>query len=301
MNLFPPLLQKGDLIYITSPAKAIDVAYIQEAKVFLEKHGFQVLLADHVQEAYHYFSGTEEERRRDFQFGIDHPDVKAIWCARGGYGSIRIVDQIQWAAQLRAPKWIVGFSDITVFHQKMQRYHVPSIHGTMPLNISSNTEASLATLLQALTEKSYSITAKSQLHNKCGEASGPIVGGNLSILFSLLGTDDRMDFQHKILFIEDLSEQLYHIDRMLHSFKKAGVFDQISGLIIGGMTDLKDTQPATGFVLEELILSHFQYRNIPIAFDFPVGHIDDNQAIRIGDQAQLKVGENEVSLKIGVN
>lgn len=291
MNKLIPSLQKGDLIYITSPAKAIDAACIEFARDFFEKNGYRVQISKHCLGEYHYFSGTDSERLADFQEAIDNPDVKAIICARGGYGCVRIVDNLQWASVIREPKWIVGFSDVTVFHQRMQRFDLKSIHGTMPLNFSSNSDASLSTLLAAMKNEPYSIQANATKFNKKGKTKGKLVGGNLSILYSLLGTDDQIDYSDTILFIEDLAEQLYHLDRMLYAFKKAGILERISGLIVGGMTDMYDTAIPFGKSYEEIILAHFEFRKIPIAFDFPAGHINDNQALVLGSNIEFSVEE----------
>ena len=291
-NTIEPL-KKGDLIYITAPAKSIEVKYVLDAKSFFEKNGFRVLLSAHCLGEFNYFSGTDEERLADFQYGVDHPEVKAILCARGGYGCVRIVDRVQWAALLREPKWVIGYSDITVFHQRLQRFDLPSIHGTMPLNFNENTEESLQTLLDALQGNPYSISCAATEHAKTGSAKGTLVGGNLSILFSLLGTDDQIDYSNKILFIEDLAEHLYHVDRMFYAFSKAGIFNTIKGLVIGGMTDMKDTAIPFGQSLEELILAHFYYRNIPIAFNFPAGHIADNRALVLGAECTLDVSNEK--------
>lgn len=293
MNNTPQPIQKGDLIYITAPAKAIEEEFVVFAKAFFEEKGFRVMVSEHCLGQFNYFSGTDEERLADFQFGIDHPEVKAVVCARGGYGCIRIVDRINWSGFLREPKWLVGFSDVTVFHQRIQRFDLPSIHGTMPLNFKDNSREALQTLLDALTDKDYSIECPFSSFNKKGKSTGKLVGGNLSILYSLLGTDDEIDYSNTILFIEDLAEQLYHIDRMFYSFAKAGVFDKIKGLIIGGMTDMKDTATPFGQSLEELILAHFTYRSIPIAFNFPAGHINDNRALKLGTICELEVSEEK--------
>lgn len=292
-----PVLQKGDLIYITAPAKAIEESYVRFAENVLIEKGFRVLISKHCLGAYHYFSGTDAERLSDFQYGIDEPEIKAILCARGGYGCIRILDQLNWAGMLREPKWIIGFSDVTVFHQRMQRFSLQSIHGSMPLNFAENSTEALDTLVSALTGEEYTIQVAGNPNNKPGTAVGKLVGGNLSILYSLLGTDDQIDFTNTILVVEDLAEQLYHIDRMLFAFEKAGVFNKIKGLIIGGMTDLKDTAVPFGQTLEELVLSHFTYRNIPVAFDFPAGHIPDNRALVFGKEHILHVSETETQLK----
>lgn len=289
MNVNIAPLKQGDLVYITAPAKAIEKEYVYYAKEYFETQGFKVLISENCLGNYNYFSGTDEERLSDLQFGIDNPDVKAIICARGGYGCVRILDRIQWANMLREPKWIVGFSDVTVFHQRLQRFGLPSIHATMPLNFQKNSPEALDTLNHALSGKEYSITTVSSVFNKPGIASGKLVGGNLSILYSLLGTDDQIDYSNTILIIEDLAEHLYHIDRMLYAFEKAGIFNKIKGLIVGGMTELQDTAIPFGKSIEEIILQHFIYRNIPITFDFPVGHINDNRAIVLGNFWQLEI------------
>jgi len=289
MNTTIPALLPGDLIYITAPAKSIDIECIEFAKSYFEKNGFRVQISKHCLGEHHYFSGTDYERMIDFQEGIDNPEVKAIVCARGGYGCVRIVDTLQWASIIRDPKWIVGFSDVTVFHQRMQNFELKSTHATMPLNFSSNTEDSLSTLVKALKNESYTVESPFSKWNKSGEAKGRLVGGNLSILYSLLGTDDEVDYANSILFIEDLSEQLYHLDRMFFAFKKAGILEQISGLIVGGMTDMKDTAIPFAKTYEEIILEHFQFRKIPIAFEFPAGHQDNNQALVFGSDVVFVV------------
>lgn len=301
METHIPYLIPGDTIAIVAPAKAIDASLVDEAKLFFETAGFRVKIGKHCKGEFHYFSGTDWERASDFQAAIEDPDVKAIICARGGYGCIRIVDLINWAGMLRFPKWIVGFSDVTVFHQRMQRYQLPSIHATMPLNFSSNSDAARSSLLDALCGKSLVYELESLAENKTGCATGTLIGGNLSILYSLLGTDEQPNYKGCVLFVEDLAEQLYHIDRMFYAFAKAGVLDEISGLIVGGMTDLKDTATPFGQSLSEIILNHFALRNIPIAFGFPAGHIDDNRALIFGTEVELDVAEKEVSLRIVAN
>lgn len=289
-------LKKGDTIYITSPAKAIEENCISFAKDFFEKNGFNVIISKHCKGRHHYFSGTDEQRATDFQEGLDNPNVKAIICARGGYGCVRILDRIQWASQLRDPKIIVGFSDVTVFHHRMERYGISSIHGTMPLNFEANSEEALTTLINALQGNQYSIEWNNTVFNRMGNCKGRLVGGNLSVFYSLLGTDDHIDYTDKILFIEDLSEPLYAIDRMLFSLEKAGVFDKIVGLVVGGMTQLKDSDPGFGMQLEDIILEKFIYRNIPIAFGCPSGHIDDNRALVFGEVVTFEVNETESRL-----
>mgnify|MGYP000965358200 CR=1 FL=1 len=290
-------LQPGDTIQIIAPAKAIEKKHVEYAKTYLENAGYIVKVGKHCLGNFNYYSGTDEERTQDFQEAIDNEEVKAILCARGGYGSVRILDRIQWANQLRFPKWIIGFSDITVFHQQLQKFEQKSIHATMPLNFETNSEEALKTLLFALEGKSYKIEVPVNKFNKNGTIEGELIGGNLSIIYSLIGTDCQPNYKEKILFIEEVGEQLYALDRMLFSLKKAGILDQISGLIVGGMTDIKDTTFVTiGMNVEEIITQHFEYRKIPICFDFPAGHIDDNRALIFGETVQLEVTSNLTTL-----
>lgn len=296
MNLNIPPLSKGDTVAIVAPAKAIEPEYIEFAKEKLTTLGYNVLVGKHTTGRFNYYSGTVEERLFDFQEALDNSDVKAVFCARGGYGCIQIVDLINWSSLLRNPKWIVGFSDITVLQQHIFKLGLKSIHATMPLNYKENSHESFDTLIAALEQKSYKIQSPSFEKNKIGIAEGKIIGGNLSILYSLLGTDDQIDYSEKILFIEDLSEQLYVLDRMMFAFKKAGIIDKIKGLIIGGMTNMSDTNPPIGESVEEIILKHFQYSKTPVCFNFPVGHISDNRAIRIGSKVRLTSENNLTEL-----
>lgn len=298
MNLTISPLSKGDTVAIVAPAKAIEMETIQYAKDKLTSFGYNVIVGKHTTGRFNYYSGTIEERLNDFQEVLDNPDVKAIFCARGGYGCIQLVDLVNWSSLLRSPKWIVGFSDITVFQQRIFNLGMKSIHATMPLNYKENSDESFETLIAALEQKTYTIQCLPFEKNKLGSAEGEIIGGNLSILYSLLGTDDQVDYKNNILFIEDLSEQLYVLDRMLFSFKKAGVLDKIKGLIVGGMTNMSDTNPPIGETVEEIILKHFQYSKTPICFDFPAGHINDNRALRFGSTVKLTVNENSVELII---
>lgn len=286
-------LNPGDLILIIAPAKAIEPKHVEFAKNLLIANGFRVEIGKNCLNTHNYFAGTDLERTSDFQWAIDHPEAKAIVCARGGYGSIRIFEHIQWAAQLRNPKWIVGFSDITVFHQYMQKMELKSLHATMPLNFEDNSTASIETMLHALQGKAYQIDAPFSISNKIGSTTAEIIGGNLSIVYSLIGTELQPNYKNKILFLEEIGEQIYAVDRMLYSLKNAGILDKISGLIIGGMTDIKDTTAnPTALEIEQIVLHHFMFRSIPIAFNFPSGHLNDNQAIIFGQEATLEVTES---------
>lgn len=291
-----PFLVPRDKIKIVSPAKGIEPSLVFEAKEYWEKQGFIVELGQFCIGKHHYFSGTDQERTSDFQDALDNPEIKAIICARGGYGSIRIVDLINWSSFIRNPKWIVGFSDITVFHQRLQHFGYPSIHATMPLNYKQNSKESLKTLVDSLTGKLKEIKVKSHSKNILGKTKGILLGGNFSIVYSTLGTSDQPDYTGAVLFLEDLAEQLYHIDRMFYALQKSGIMNHISALIIGGFTDMQDTKLGFGKDLEGIIQDHISYRNIPLVFDFPAGHIDDNRAMIFGKEVELNVQKDETTL-----
>jgi muramoyltetrapeptide carboxypeptidase len=293
----PPLLVNGDLIYITAPAKFADEASVFYAKNLLEQSGFRVLLSEHCLGKNNYLSGTDTERLSDLQYGIDHPEVRAIICARGGYGCVRIVDQVNWANMLLEPKWLIGFSDITVFHHRLIKLGVQCIHGTMPLNFETNTVEAIDTLLHNLSKAPVDFNLAANSFNKEGTATGMLLGGNLSIVHSMLGTDDQFNFAEAILFIEDVGEHLYQIDRMIFALRKSGVLHKIKGLIIGGMSDLEDTDPPFGQSINSIIKSQFEYSKIPILFEFPAGHISDNRALIFGKRVSLEVGKEKSHLR----
>lgn len=292
-----PFLTRGDKIQIVSPAKAIEPILVLEAKGFLEKQGFCVLLGQYTMSTHNYFAGTDEERLQDFQDALDDPEIKAIVCARGGYGCIRIIDQLDWTIFNQKKKWIIGFSDITVFHLHLQNKGIQSIHGTMPLNFGQNSSWSLRSLIDSFSGTLKSHEIDSTTLNVLGKAQGKLIGGNLSIIYSLLGTNDCPSFENSILFIEDLAEQLYHIDRMFYALKKAGILAKIKGLVVGSFTNLKDTEIPFGKSLESIIVEHCSELKIPIAFNFPAGHIDDNRALILGSEIELNVNQEKVLLK----
>jgi muramoyltetrapeptide carboxypeptidase len=292
----PPALVKGDLIRIVAPAKAIDQKLLNAAKSIIEKAGFRVDFGLNANGSFNYFSGTIAQRTSDFQAALDDPQVKAVMCARGGYGCIHLVDRLNWAGLLENPKWIIGFSDVTVLHQHLTKMNCPSIHGTMPLNFQDNSDRSLSLLFEALKGEPVNYKWKLSEYNKVGTAEGEVVGGNLAVLCSLIGTKEMPDYQNKILFLEDVGEHLYAIDRYFFQLAKAGILDQIRGLILGGFTSLGDTNPPYGKSYEEIIRSHFDYRNTPLAFNFPAGHQDDNCPLIFGNNARFSVKEDVVQL-----
>lgn len=292
------LLGSGSTIRIVAPAKAIEERFIEDATQILINSGFHVEVSEHCRGSYHYFSGTVSERLADLQAAIDDETVDAILCARGGYGSVQLVDKLDWTKFKANPKWIIGFSDITVFHMRLACMQIASIHGTMPLNFSENTPEALQGLFASLAKgKQEEIVTEPHNCNILGSAEGILLGGNASIVYSLLGTNEQPDFKDTVLFLEDLAEQIYHIDRIFYALRKAGVLKQIKGLIIGGMTDMKDTMIPYGLTLEEVIREHMMEYNIPTCFSFPAGHINDNRALLFGDRVRLTVTENGCSLQ----
>lgn len=292
----PSVLRPGDTVALVSPAKAIEPELIQAAARFFEEKGFRVLIGAHAAGSHNYFSGTDAERIANLQWAIDHPDVKAIICNRGGYGALRVLQQVQWANFLREPRWLAGFSDITNFHLQGLKLGVETIHSTMPLNFAENTPQSLSSLLSILEHGHSEIHWQSQTTGISGSATGRVIGGNLSIIYSLLGTPLCPSFQDAILFIEDVGEQMYHLDRMFQAMKLAGVFDEIAGLVIGGMTDMKDTATPTNFTVEGLVREMLQFRSIPVAFEAPIGHQNDNQAVIVGRIGHLTVADKQGTL-----
>ncbi len=228
---------------------------------------------------------------------LDNPKVKAIWCARGGYGTVRIIDQLNFSEFKKQPKWIIGYSDITVLHSHIHNLGIETIHAQMPLEIETKTEATRSSLKKTLFGVKNSISYESLRNNtRVGHSKGQLVGGNLSILYSLCGSPSAINTEGKILFIEDLDEYLYHIDRMLQNIKRNGMFDKISGLIVGEMTQMNDNTIPFGKTPKEMILDICGEYDFPIAFNFPAGHIDDNRAMIMGRESVLNVSNKDVTL-----
>lgn len=294
----PPFLTPGSTVYLTAPAKAIEESTVYAAKEILESWGLNVEIAEHCLGRYHYFSGTDQERLADFQKGLDAPEVAAILCARGGYGCVRLIEQLSWDCFRQRPKWVIGFSDVTLFHQKIQQERFQSIHGIMPLGFTTGSESALSSLKSALFGKPYALTGPEHPLNQLGECSGVLIGGNMTLVYSQLGTPLCCDFQDKILFLEDVGEHLYKIDRMLYALRLSGAFQKIKGLILGGFTEMEDTDVPFGKTLEELVVEQVGDLNIPVAFGFPAGHIDDNQALVLGKTVKLTVTDQGASLFI---
>ncbi|MBE0422500.1 MAG: LD-carboxypeptidase [Lutibacter sp.] len=287
----PSYLQKGDTVAIVSTARKIASDKIISAIKLLEKWELHVIIGETIGSVENQFAASDEKRIADFQQMLDNPKVKAIWCARGGYGTVRLIDKLDFSAFKKHPKWIIGYSDITVLHSHIHNFGIETLHATMPINLENNSQKALESLKKCLFGKNLSYEIPADEKNKLGNASGELVGGNLSVLYSLLGSKSATKTAGKILFIEDLDEYLYHIDRMLMNLKRNGYFDNLQGLIVGGMTDMHDNEIPFGKTAEEIILDCVSEYDFPVVFNFPAGHLDDNRALILGRKVALEVGE----------
>jgi muramoyltetrapeptide carboxypeptidase len=290
----PPYLKKGDTVAITCPAKKLPHE-ITDAVRLLESWGLNVLLGETVSASCNQFAGDDTLRTKDFQRFLDDKSVKAIFAARGGYGTIRIIDNIDFQDFASSPKWIIGFSDITVLHSHIfAQYGVQSIHGQMPLTIPDGTKESLETLRKALFNEAVDYRYESSFVNKTGEASGVLIGGNLTLLVMMAGSVSEMDYSEKILFIEDVGEYLYSLDRMMWNLKRAGKLAELKGLIVGGFTELKDNDIPFGQTAAEIIQEHVKDYDFPVCYDFPAGHIENNHALIFGKTVNLIADHHNV-------
>lgn len=295
------LLQPNDTIRIIAPARKIDRDELLHSIHYLQDKGFTVDFGDHLFCSLYQYAGTDFRRAEDFQKALDDKNVKAIWCARGGYGSLRIIDLLDFSNFAKNPKWICGYSDVTVFHAHINEVlQLPTLHATMPLNVQGEAiqYQALDTMLAALKTGMVSYSLPSNPMNREGKAEGSLCGGNLSVLYALNGSVSDIQTEGKILFIEDLDEYLYHVDRMMMCLKRSGKLKNLSALIVGGMTKMKDNAIAFGKTAEEIILEHVIEYNYPVCFGFPAGHIDDNRALIMGGNTTLEINAKEVIVKI---
>ncbi len=292
----PPVLKQGDTIGILSTARKISPVELEPAIALLKEWGFKVQTAPNLFKEEHQFAGTDNERLADLQGFIDNPEIKAILCARGGYGTIRIIDDVNFSSLLKAPKWIAGYSDVTALHNQLSRIGIESLHSTMPINFSTNTTEALESLRQALIGEALSYTAPAHPFNRIGMGRGKITGGNLSMVYSQAGSRTSLETSGNILFLEDLDEYLYHVDRMMYNLKRNGYFTKPSGVIIGGMSDMNDNTIPFGETAEEIIHRHLSEFEYPVCFGFPAGHLADNRTLIFGRNATLNVSEKEVKL-----
>jgi muramoyltetrapeptide carboxypeptidase len=295
MNKVPAYLKPGDLVLIIATARKTTKEIIQPAIDIITGWGLKVELGESVFNAYHQFAGTDKERTKDLQWAVNHKTAKAILLTGGGYGTIRIIDKVNFNGIQKNPKWFIGYSDVTVVHSRLNHLKIASLHATMAFQFLKSKEATLSLKKCLFGEKiQYNIPVNKL--NKLGSAEAEVVGGNLSILYAVSGSVDEIETKNKILFLEDLDEQLYHIDRMMLQLKRSGKLKNLKGLIVGGMSDMKDNAVPYGKSAEEIIFDAVKEYKYPVCFNFPAGHIENNQAIYFGKKAKFTVTKNKVSL-----
>lgn len=288
----PSFLQAGDRVGVLAMASKVSYPSLAEGlRILREDWGLEVVEGQTLYSQYNQFAGTDEERRQDLQLMLDDSSIKAIFSARGGYGSSKIIDTLRFQKFKKSPKWLVGFSDITAIHCHLHRLGYESLHATMPkLFGQEGAESALESLRKALWGEPLAYAVPAHPYNRTGKAAATIVGGNLCLLAHLLGSRSEIDTRGKILFIEDVEEYNYNLDRMMVQLKRARKLDQLAGIVVGQFTDLKDNESASfGKNHFEIISEYVQEFDYPIAFDFPVGHVPDNRAMVVGRHALLEV------------
>ncbi|PSR02127.1 MAG: LD-carboxypeptidase [Bacteroidetes bacterium SW_11_45_7] len=294
MPIHPPPLQPRDKVGIVSTARKITHEEIKPAFDILKRRDLVPVCGDTIGQEHNQYAGDDDTRAADFQSMLDDPSIRAIHCARGGYGTVRIIDQLDFSSLPEKPKWITGFSDVTVLLSHLYQHHnIITLHATMPLKFPNNTPASLQSLYDAWFGKQLHYDIEYHPFDQTGEAKAPLVGGNLSVLYSLLGSPSDIDTDGAILFLEELDEYLYHIDRMMMNLRRNGKLRNLAGLIIGAMTDMNDNQLPYGKTAEEIVHEHVHDADYPVLFGFAAGHIPDNRALKMGANISLKVSESK--------
>ena len=284
-----PYLKQGSKVAIAAPARMVKPEEMEYAIQWLREKGFVPVYDDRLYAGHHIFAGDDDFRAVVFQEYLDNEEISAIWIARGGYGSIRIIDKLDFTRFLEHPKWIMGFSDGTVLHGKLSRLGIPSLHASMPFCFADKTPEAKQSLFDALTGKPLHYEFPAHPLNRVGEMDGEVVGGNLSILMAMMGSNTFPDTDGKILFIEEVDEYIYHIDRMMRALKRAGKLEHLKGLIVGGLTQIHDNADPFGQSVEEVIAEVVSKYDYPLCFGFPAGHFDDNRAMFFGLTSRLIV------------
>lgn len=293
----PPYLKKGDTVAIVATARKIDASTLQPGIKLLESWGLKVILGKTIGLEQNQLAGADWQRATDFQEMIDNPNIKAIWAAKGGYGTVRIVDRINFENFKKKPKWVIGFSDVTVLHSHINNMNIGTLHAIMTISAKSATPEAIETFRKALFGEKLEYHIPNHAFNKPGKATGELVGGNLSVLYSIQGSESAVDMNGKILFLEDLDEYLYHIDRMMMNLKRNGSLKGLKGIIIGGMTSMNDNDIPWGHDSLQIIQDIVKDLNIPVAYNFPAGHIKDNRALILGKNVIFEVNSTETVLK----
>jgi muramoyltetrapeptide carboxypeptidase len=294
----PGFLQKGDIIGITCPAGYLEPAKAKQCIQTLQQWGFEVWVGNTLKgKSKNYFSATDEERTNELQAMLDAPEIKAILCGRGGYGISRIIDQLDFRKFKKNPKWIIGFSDITLLHCHLHsKYKISSMHAPMAAAFKEGENKYILSIKDMLSGKPIRYSIKRNKWNRPGTATGKLVGGNLALITHAIGTSSELNTKNKILFIEDISEHLYQVDRMLMQLKRSGALKNLAGLVVGHFSDIKDTVRPFGKTIEEIISDHTSAYNYPVCFGFPAGHEKENLALKIGSTYTLKVEKNKVMI-----
>lgn len=293
----PPFLKPNDTVAIVCTARKFSIEAAQPAVALLQSWGLKVRLGKTIGLDACQLGGTDTERTADFQEQLNDDSIQAIWCARGGYGTVRIIDQLDFSKYKQNPKWIIGFSDITVLHSHLNVHRVASLHAIMPYSVPNAPDLVKISLKKALFGEKISYQVPTAPYNNTGKATGELVGGNISILYSLLGSESAICTKDKILFIEDLDEYLYHLDRMLYNFKRNAYFENVKGILVGSLTDMHDNEIPFGQNEMQIIAAITSHLEIPIAFQFPAGHQLDNRALLLGKKVTLEVTSEQVFLE----
>jgi muramoyltetrapeptide carboxypeptidase len=295
--MIPSFLRAGDNIHIVSPSGAIQPGFIDGATKLLSSWGLKVTEGKYARTEYGRFAGTKDERTADLQQALDDPNVKAILCSRGGYGLAQIIDKIDFTSFAKSPKWLIGFSDITILHNAITALGIASMHGIMTKYLTELPEESdqITSFKNLLFGTPSNFSIKPEAENRPGRAVGKLIGGNLSVMMGMRSTPFDLDFHNNILFIEDVGEKPYQIDRMMQSLRLSGVLKQISGLVVGQFSDY-DEDPLMMQSVAEIILAAVSEYDYPVCFNFPAGHVDYNLSLILGEQAELFVESDKVRL-----
>lgn len=295
--MIPSFLRAGDNIHIVSPSGAIQPGFIDGATKLLSSWGLKVTEGKYARTEYGRFAGTKDERVADLQQALDDPNVKAILCSRGGYGLAQIIDKIDFSSFAKSPKWLIGFSDITILHNAITALGIASMHGIMTKYLTELPEESdqITSFKNLLFGTPSNFSIKPEAENRLGQAEGKLIGGNLSVMMGMRSTPFDLDFHNNILFIEDVGEKPYQIDRMMQSLRLSGVLKQISGLVVGQFSDY-DEDPLMMQSVAEIILAAVSEYDYPVCFNFPAGHVDYNLSFVLGEQAELFVETDKVHL-----
>ena len=297
-TIIPPYLKKGDKVYFLAPSGFMPIDQVQKCIKTFKNWGFEPIIGNTVGLQHHYFAGTELQRLTDLQYALNEPSIKAIFCVRGGYGLSHIIDKIDFNLFCKTPKWIIGFSDITILQNHIFTvYGIASIHSPMANAFNYDNADKIGNYIyDVLIGKKISYIVPPNINNQFGKVTGVLVGGNLSLIAHLIGTSSAINTQHKILFLEDVGEYLYNIDRMIIQLARSNVFKNMAGLVLGGFTDLKDTNIGFGSTLTEILTYHFKNFKIPIVYDFPISHSNENLPVKIGSIYTLEITDKNTTL-----